>query len=147
MAHAGHHTRIRNGGKCIGRCVCFSKELPSSFVAKSSRFVPQVTCPNYVLGLLFNSTTSRRLHRKYTSTQLHKKLRKKKKLRTGTAGRTRSHNAADGHGLQRQRDSSGRRRTDDRGRILQLSSTGGGANYRYMACLKGRRQDVQLYRQ
>jgi len=66
------------------------------------------------------------------------------------AGRTQSHSAADGHGLRRQRESSGRRRTDDRGRILQLSSTGGGANYRYMAtlaCLKDRRQEVHNYRQ
>lgn len=86
----------------IGRYACFSKELPSSFVAKSSRFLPQVTRPNYVLTLFCSLTRSRRLHRKNTRAQYIDNYAKKKKFeqirRTDTiaqrGGRTRTAAAA-----------------------------------------------------
>jgi len=126
--------------------VCFSKEQPSSSssTTKSSRFTPQVTGLDYAFNNKFalrpDELKSPTSSQENSHTITHEITRKNTHWHVG---QTQSHSAEDGHGLRWQRESSGRRRTDDRGRILQLSSTGGGANYRYtawLACLKGRRQ-------
>lgn len=106
----------------IGRGACFSKELPSSFVAKSSRFLPQVTRPNqvrinFVLQLdEKSSTSSQKYSRAITQT-----ITQKKKIRTGTA---------DGHDRTTRRtdtDCSGSKRARGGG---GPTTTGGFFNYR-----------------